>query len=179
MVPLMMHAERSMLVAIDLQARLMPHIAGAPAVVANAQRLIAAADLLKIPVVATEHYAEGIGASLPELGLAGRTIVAKTTFGSCDTPAFLEAVNGTCELIVMGCETHVCVLQTVLGLLERERRVFVVQDATASRHHDNKAAALTRMARHGAEIVTTEMVVFEWLGRREHPQFKAVFSLIK
>jgi nicotinamidase-related amidase len=82
-------------------------------------------------------------------------------------------------VVVAGCEAHVCVLQTVLGLIDSGRRVFVVQDAIGSRRAENKEAAVRRMERHGAEIVTTEMVVFEWLGSAEHPRFREAVALIK
>ncbi len=70
-------------------------------------------------------------------------------------------------------------LQTALGLIERGRRVFVVRDAIGSRRAESKEAAIARMARHGVEIVTAEMVVFEWLGTAEHPRFKEAAALIK
>jgi nicotinamidase-related amidase len=76
-------------------------------------------------------------------------------------------------------EAHVCVLQTVLGLLDRSRRAYVVADAIGSRRPDSKAAALARLERAGAEIVTTEMVLFEWLGTAEDPKFKPVIGLVK
>jgi nicotinamidase-related amidase len=81
--------------------------------------------------------------------------------------------------VVTGCEAHVCVLQTVLGLLDRGLRVQVVADAIGSRREQNRDAALARMARHGAQIVTTEMVVFEWLEDATHPRFREAVALIK
>jgi nicotinamidase-related amidase len=73
----------------------------------------------------------------------------------------------------------VCVLQTALGLLDRSRRVYVVADAVGSRRPENKKAALRRLERAGAEVVTTEMVIFEWLGSAEDPAFKSVIALVK
>ena len=70
-------------------------------------------------------------------------------------------------------------LQTVLGMIEAGRRVFVVTDASGSRASENKSAAIRRMQRHGAEMVTTEMVLFEWLGTAEHPMFREAVALIK
>ncbi len=81
--------------------------------------------------------------------------------------------------MICGWETHVCVGQTVLTLLENRRRVIVVQDATGSRAAESKAAGLQRMGRHGAEIVTTEMVLFEWLRTADHPQFRTMSKLIR
>lgn len=170
-------AAQSQLLLIDFQARLMPAIAGGAESVANARRLAAAARLLGVPVVVTEQNPKGLGATLEELTGAG-PVIAKTAFGACGEPAFLDALRPDCALIVAGCETHVCVLQTVLGLLAARRRVCVVADAVGSRTPENKAAGLARMAAQGAEIVTTEMVVFEWLRASTHPQFQAARKLI-
>src|SRR5947209_5226593 len=83
------------------------------------------------------------------------------TFSATAAPGLLEALPAGRELVVCGCEAHVCVLQTVLGLIAAGRRVWLVEDATGSRSPENRAAAIRRMAAHGAEVVTTEMVVFE------------------
>ena len=170
-------AAQSQLLLIDFQTRLMPAIAGGAAAVANARRLADAAGLLDVPVLATEQNPRGLGSTVAELAGAG-PVVAKTSFGACGEPAFLDALRPGGALVVTGCETHVCVLQTVLGLLAAKRRVCVVADAVGSRDPENKAAGLARMAAHGAEIVTTEMVVFEWLRASTHPQFQAARRLI-
>jgi nicotinamidase-related amidase len=83
------------------------------------------------------------------------------------------------DIMVAGCEAHVCVMQTALGLLDAGRRVYLVRDAVASRRAESKETAVARLARHGAEIVTTEMVLFEWLGSAEHPRFRDIIALIK
>jgi nicotinamidase-related amidase len=167
------------LILIDYQARLMPAIAGAADVLVEARRLIAGADLLGVRVIVTEQNPAGIGPTVPELGLAGRTTIEKVAFGACAEPAFLDAIGTTGDLVVAGCEAHVCVLQTVLGLLDLNRRVFVVADACGSRRDISKVTALARMARHGAEIVTAEMVMFEWLRTSDHPQFRAAVRVVK
>lgn len=175
----LMHADRSMLVMVDYQARLMPAIAGAGDVIANARRLLASADHLGVPVVVTEQNAKGIGPTTGELDVGGRRVIAKHTFGSCATPEFIAAIADYPDIILAGCEAHVCVLQTVLGLLELGRRVFLVRDATGARTAESKDTALARMAHNGAEIVTTEMVIFEWLRSSEHAHFKAAIALVK
>jgi nicotinamidase-related amidase len=83
------------------------------------------------------------------------------------------------SVVIAGCEAHICLLQTALGLLEEEFEVWVVTDACASRSERNRDAAFDRLAGAGAELLTTEMVAFEWLRTAEHPQFKAVQALIK
>lgn len=171
-------AKNAMLVVIDFQAKLMPAIHDGETVLLNAGRLAEAARLLDVPAVLTEQYPRGLGTTVPELaGVA--PAVAKMSFDACGEPAFLEAVAGDRELVVCGCEAHVCVGQTVLTLLEHRRRVVVVADAIGSRAPQSRAIALKRMASHGAEIVTTEMVLFEWLGSAEHPQFRTVSKLIR
>jgi len=95
------------------------------------------------------------------------------------TPAVRERLPDRPDIIVAGWEAHVCVLQTVLGLLGAGRRPCVVCDAVGSRRPESRDVALRRMERHGAEIVTAEMVVFEWLGGADHPRFREVLALVK
>ncbi|HRK24123.1 MAG TPA: isochorismatase family protein [Beijerinckiaceae bacterium] len=166
------------LILIDLQERLLPAIEGGAVAVENARRLAEAATRLDVPIIRTEHYPKGLGTTVAPLAGYGR-MIEKITFNSCGEPAFVEAVAGAASLVVAGCETHVCLLQTVLGLLARGHRVHVVEDAAGSRTGESKRAALRRMRREGAEIVTTEMVIFEWLVRGDHPAFKPVSALIR
>lgn len=170
-------AKNAMLVVIDFQAKLMPAIHQGEAVLLNAGRLAEAARLLGVPTVLTEQYPHGLGATVPALAEVGPA-VTKMSFDAGE-PAFLEAVAGDRELVVCGCEAHVCVGQTVLTLLEHRRRVVVVADAIGSRVPQSREVAIARMASHGAEIVTTEMVLFEWLRSAEHPQFRTVSKLIR
>ena len=174
----LMNAKRSRLVIIDFQARLMPAIHDGPRLVANAAKLVAAAKLLEVPIVMTEQNPAGLGATVPELAEAASAI-AKMSFDSCGAPGFIDAIAGDDDLILCGCEAHVCVGQTALSLLEHKRRVLVVQDAVGSRAPESKEVALRRLERSGAEIVTTEMVVFEWLRTAEHPHFRGAAKLIK
>jgi nicotinamidase-related amidase len=172
---------RSVLALIDFQERLMPAIAGGDEAVANAGRLLAAAEALRVPVLATEQNPKGLGGTVPELVRpdGAHPVVAKMSFDACQASGVVDALPAGHHIVVAGCEAHVCVLQTVLGLLDRSRRVYVVADAVGSRRPENKEAALRRLERAGAEIVTTEMVVFEWLGTADDPAFKSVIALVK
>lgn len=172
-------AETSLLLLIDFQARLMPAIEGGSAAVANGRRLADAADLLDVPVLATEQNPSGLGPTVPDLARPGADVIAKMTFDATRAPGLRERIGGRGGIVVAGCEAHVCVLQTVLGLLDAGLRPFVARDAVASRRAESKAAALARMERHGAEIVTAEMVIFEWLGSADHPRFRDALALIK
>ena len=94
-------------------------------------------------------------------------------------PAASEEPEGRNTIVIAGCEAHVCLMQTALGLLEEEFEVWVVTDACSSRSERNRDAAFDRLAGAGAELVTTEMVAFEWLRTAEHPVFREVLGLVK
>jgi nicotinamidase-related amidase len=188
-------------VLIDLQAKLLPAIFEGPQVLQNALRLAKVAQMMRVPITVTEQYPEGLGATLPELSEFAREPLVKTEFSAVDAglievlqeigtpkaspnaksvPKHLQKApaNTRTDIIFAGCEAHVCVLQTVMGLLE-DFDVYVVTDACSSRTERNRDAAYDRLAAEGASLVTTEMVLFEWLRSSEHTQFKAVQALIK
>jgi nicotinamidase-related amidase len=173
-------AESAVVLLIDLQERLMPAIYDGDVVVARAVRLAEAARLLDVPIRATEQYPQGLGPIVPPLAAYPQAVLAKTTFSATQDPGFSGLLPaGVSEIIVAGCEAHVCVLQTVLGLLGRGRRVLLVADAVGSRDPDDRAVALDRARQHGAEVVTSEMVLFEWLRDAQHPRFREVQKLLK
>ncbi|WP_444666254.1 isochorismatase family protein [Cereibacter changlensis] len=176
---LTLEAARSELLIIDIQTRLMPAIQEGPAVLARARQLVTAADRLGVPLLATEQNPAGLGPTVAGLLPEGAEVLPKMSFDALGAPAIAARLTGDRTLVVAGCEAHVCVLQTVLGLLQRGRRVQVVADAVGSRHAANRKAALKRMRQAGAGIVTTEMVLFEWLGSAEHPAFREIVALIK
>lgn len=170
---------RSALLLVDFQARLMPAIDDGTRLVANARRLLDAAQLFDIPVLCTEQNADGLGPTVPELQSAAGSTAAKMTFDATRMLGFLAALPDRPDLVVAGCETHVCVLQTVLGLLRAGRRIVIVRDAVGSRRAESKETALSRMERNGAEIVTTEMVLFEWLETATDPRLRKVLDLVR
>lgn len=158
----------------------MPVIDDGGTVVARAVRLAEAAGLLGVPICATEQYPDGLGPTVSPLAAHPQLVLAKTSFSAVDDPGFATLLPpGTAEVVVAGCEAHVCVLQTVLGLLAADHRVVVVADAVGSRDPRDKAAALDRARRHGAEVVTSEMVLFEWLRDSRHPRFREVHALLR
>jgi len=132
-----------------------------------------------IPRLFTEQNAKGLGPTVEELLVEKDRLVHKQFFDACREDRFLEHIPADGHIVVVGCEAHVCVQQTVLGLLDASRKAYVVRDAIGSRRPEDKDTAIRRMERHGAEIVTTKMVVFEWLRTAEHPQFRQAIALIK
>ena len=171
--------ETSALLVVDFQSRLMPAIEDGAAVVANAQRLLDGARLLDVPVLFTEENASGLGSTLPELRAEAGNVAHKMSFDACRAPGFFDSLPDRPEIVICGCETHVCVLQTALGLLRAGRRVFAVRDAMGSRRSESKEAAIRRLERNGAEIVTTEMVLFEWLATAEDQRLDRVIALVR
>ncbi|MBK9440917.1 MAG: isochorismatase family protein [Comamonadaceae bacterium] len=200
---MLLDAELSQLVLVDYQPRLMPAIFEGPLVLANAVKLAQMARLLQVPVVGTEQNPSKLGENAPEIRSLCQRTLAKMQFSGVEEglgewlrppvkpvagnarslPKHLQKPANTPternSIVISGCEAHVCLLQTALHLLEDEFDVWVVTDACSSRTERNRDAAFDRLAGAGAELVTTEMVAFEWLRSAEHAQFKAVQLLIK
>ncbi|MBP1777751.1 MAG: hypothetical protein H6Q86_3761, partial [candidate division NC10 bacterium] len=175
---------QAVLVVIDVQAKLTPAM---PSRVYERMRattamLVEAAQLLGIPVVTTEQYPQGIGHTVPELAAACKNgVIEKTSFGCCGEPAFAGALRqlGRQQLLVTGMEAHVCVYQTVLGLLAAGYHVHLVRDAICSRHKEDFRAGVSNAARAGAVVSTAEVVLFQLLKDSRHEQFRAISKLIK
>ncbi len=177
-----MDAAQSTLVLVDYQARLMPAIHDAPAVTANGVLLARAAHALRIPVIGTEQNPAGLGPNVEAIRAECQSTLAKMHFDACADGllgALADARPQATQVVVAGCETHVCLMQTALGLLRGGKRVWVVASACGSRRGSDHAAAMARLAQAGASIVTHEMVLFEWLGDCRNAAFKDVLKLIK
>jgi nicotinamidase-related amidase len=177
-----MIAQASTLLLVDYQARLMPAIHDADAVVATGVLLAQAARVLNIPVIGTEQNPAGLGSNVEQIRTQCRLTLAKTHFDACadGLVQLLQDVNPDGrQVVVAGCEAHVCMLQTALGLLRAGKQVWVVANASGSRRPADQAAAMARLAQAGATIVTHEMVLFEWLGDCRHPKFRDVLKIVK
>jgi nicotinamidase-related amidase len=182
-----MDRQRSQLLLIDLQARLVPAIVDGAEVVAAAARLAAFARRLSVPITASEQYRKGLGATVGELrdALGNDTpVLEKIAFSCLGDPGLAARIaelrgEGHDQVVVAGVEAHVCVGQSVLDLRANGLEVFVVAEAVGSRKPASKALALERMARAGATVVDAEMVAFEWLERAGTPEFKDLQALIK
>lgn len=175
--------DQAVLLVIDLQEKLVPHIHGIEAVVANTRRLIRAARALGLPILLTEQYPEGIGPTTANLlpDLEGCPAIAKRTFSCWREPAFRERLAGLgrTQAILAGVETHVCVFQTGADLRRAGYQVQVVSDAVSSRTEANKAVGLGRLAAAGADLSSVESCLFELLGTSACPEFKSVLALVK
>lgn len=176
-----LNAQSTALLLIDVQERINGVMADQSHLVRQ-EVLLEAFDVLDLPVVTTEQYPKGLGPTVPNLAtLLPSAAVEKTTFSCARQPEAMEAIEATGrkQIVVTGIETHVCVLQTTLDLLERGYEVHVPHDAVNSRRNTDKEWALHRMAAAGAVITTTESVLFELLNRSGTDDFKAVSKLVK
>jgi nicotinamidase-related amidase len=200
---MLLDAAQSQLVLVDYQARLMPVVFEGTLVLANAVRLAQVARLMAVPTWGTEQSPSKLGENSAELKVLCAQTLSKMHFSAMEEglgewlrppakapqgnarslPKHLQKpVNQVPErnmVVIAGCEAHICLLQTALDLLEDEFEVWVVTDACSSRTERNRDAAFDRLAGAGAELVTTEMAIFEWLRTAEHPVFKAVQDLVK
>jgi nicotinamidase-related amidase len=171
------------LVVIDLQDSLLPKIQNGEAVVEKSVKLIQFARILELPIIWTEQYPKGLGPTTERVAkeLQGLPSLPKTSFSCFMAPEFEEAVSasGRRQLLVFGVEAHICIMQTVLAGLSRGLEMYVPADAVGSRMQTECEAGLARMRAHGAEIVTTEMAMFEILRFSGTPEFKKVLPLFK
>ena len=178
--PRILAAHDSMLLLVDMQTGLLPAIAESEALVARTERLLAAARRLGIPVVATEHCADKIGATDERLASLANEVLHKVHFDAtreADTVRRLPV--GRHNVLVVGTEAHVCVLQTALGLANSGLIPWLVADCIGSRRESDRAAALQRWLSSGGNIVSSEMAIFEWMGVATHPEFRDVLALVK
>lgn len=200
---MLIDVEDSQLVLVDFQPKLHAAMHEAQPVWANAVRLAQAAQRLHVPVWGTEQNPSKLGALPPELRSVCQRVLAKMQFSAVEEglaewlqpPAAAPRGNarslprhlqkpqpeqgGRKSIVLAGVEAHVCLLQTALDLLEEEFEVWLVTDACTSRTERNRDAAYDRLAGAGAELVTTEMVIFEWLRSAEHPDFKELQTLVR
>jgi nicotinamidase-related amidase len=181
--PAMLDAARSQLVLVDYQARLMPAIHGNEAVVRNAALLAQLAKALLVPTMATEQIPAKLGPSVPEVAEVVTNVLAKSHFDAyadgLRDPVRRTVADGFEQVLIAGCEAHVCLLQTALGMLADGLAIWVVSDACGSRSEHNKLAAMQRLRDAGATLVTTEMVGFEWVRHAGHPAFKTLQALVR
>jgi nicotinamidase-related amidase len=177
--------DSSALVVIDLQAKLVPAIFESERVIRNAQLLLRLAELLKLPVILTTQNAAGLGPTVPEIQAltTGIKPIDKTSFGCFGDEAFKRELKARAPqantLLVAGIESHICVTQTVLGALGDGYLAHIAEDAVSSRTPENWRAGLHRMERAGAVMSSTEMMIYELLGRSGTAEFRAMLPFLK
>lgn len=175
---MLLRKDDSILLLIDVQEKLTPLVQQAQALINACVWMLKLAHRLQVPVLVSEQYSKGLGATLPSLlaCLPDHNPVEKVYFSCMQDPNYptrLKAFHKK-QVVLIGIETHVCVLQTALDLIDHGYEVFVVVDAVSSRHELDYKYALKRMKQCGAHLVTAEMVFFEWVGCAGTSEFKAL-----
>lgn len=179
---MLLERDRSLLLMVDIQERLLPAMAEAATVVKNGGRLLEAARTLAVPVVVSEQYPAGLGRTVPELAnlAPANAVHEKMEFSCFANPGLRAALSSEGrQTVIFGIEAHVCVLQTAIEMAVDRRDVTIVVDAIGSRANDSKELALRRMQDAGVRLATTEMVLFEWLRQAGTPEFKMISRLIR
>lgn len=175
--------EHSCGLIIDIQDKLYPHIHKFDVLTRNSSILIRGLKILNIPVLLTQQYTKGLGETVPEIRELTSEVnpIEKNSFSCCDEPVFMDALKklGKKYVVIAGIETHVCILQTTLDLINHSYIPVVIEDCVASRDKRNKKIALERMRQEGAIISTYESVLFELCRFAGNEQFKQISKLVK
>ena len=180
----LLNRRTSRLLVVDIQGKL---VALFPdeiqhKLIATSRFVCEGARIFGIPMVATEQYPKGLGSTVPQLTEFFETRLEKKRFSAVEClgwPPAAEAQDDRFQIVIIGMETHVCVLQTVLDLLALGYQTYVVVDALAARGSSDHSAAIERMANSGAVLVTAEGVLFEWCESADAAEFKQLSNLIK
>jgi nicotinamidase-related amidase len=170
---------QSILILIDLQKKLMPAIQNSELLIKQCLRLTEIARLLSIPVIGTEQNPKGLGENIPEIKQQCNQTIVKQFFDACQDGLIEALPKNRHQLFIAGCESHVCMMQTALGLIDSGYQVHIIQDAVGSRFSIDKEVALDRLQQAGAKLLTTEMLAFEWIKTSQHPQFADILKAIK
>jgi nicotinamidase-related amidase len=173
---------RSMVLVVDMQERLLAAIPEGPVLTAQVGFLLRAAAVLGVPCLATEQYPQGLGATVePLVPLLPAERPAKVAFSCLAVPQVRQLLRAQArdQVVLVGIEAHVCVLQTALALLNDSVQVFVAVDAVGSRFGIDRDTALARLERAGVVPTTCETCVFEWLGGADHPEFRTISRLVR
>lgn len=176
---MLMKRQDSLLLVIDVQEHLAPVMESPREVINNCSRLIKTARELGVPFLITEQYPQGLGATMIDLRQAageGAEYLPKLEFSCVQNQAILDKIkaSGRHQIVICGLESHICVTQTALELKNLGFEIFVVTDAVSSRRALEAVVAFQRLAVHGVDVVSAEMVVYEWLGRAGTPEFKSL-----
>jgi Amidases related to nicotinamidase len=185
--------EDAVLIGIDFQERLMPAMKNKEELELAAVKLIKGCRILGVPVIMTQQYTKGLGATIPSIAsaltdplsedipAAEFVPIEKTSFSAMGEPSFVERLEklGKKSVIIAGIEAHVCVQQTVIDLLEKGYHVFIANDCIASRSNNDKKYSQRRMGDTGAIGTTCESILFELLRGAKEPGFKQISALVK
>ena len=179
----MLSSDKVVMVVVDVQERLIPHIWEKEKIIKNMQILIKGMEILNVPILLTEQYPEGLGETIPQIKklLSDVSPISKMTFDCSNNKNFMDRINGLKrkQVLLCGIESHVCIYQTAIGLRDAGYEVQVVADSVSSRREANKEIALQRMRNSWVGITSVETVLFELLKTAEGKEFKEILKLVR
>ena len=180
----MIKIDDCVLVIIDQQDKLVQASESSDNIVINTAKLAKAADILSIPTIVTEQYPQGLGetAAILKNNLPQETVfVEKTSFSAVNEAEFAKKFSATRrnQILLCGIETHICVLQTALGFMEKGLDVYIIKDCCSSRHQKDHETAIELLRQYGAGIINIEIALFDLIKTSKHPNFKEIQALIK
>lgn len=174
---------RSGLIVIDMQKKLLKVMNNNDDLIANTVKLISGFKIFKIPILLTEQNPEALGETATPLKkiLGKKNVKQKDTFSCCGIDGFIHHIRSMKldQLVICGIECHICVLQTAMDLLSEDFQVSVVMDCTSSRKESDYRNSLERMSKEGISVTTYESVLFEFLKDSQCDEFKKIADLIK
>lgn len=179
----MLTQETTGLIIIDVQGKLARIVNESEKLVSNLEKLIRGCQILSIPIIYAEQNPKGLGSTIPEIGklLSPQKPVEKYTFNALENEAFKKAIleSNRKQWLICGIEAHICVYQTVLGLLSHNFEIEVVADCVSSKSKDSVELALEKLQNKGAGLTNVEMCLYELVKDSRREIFKEILTLIK
>lgn len=176
----MLDTNNSILVIIDIQEKLVKAASNGEKTIINTSKISQAAQILSIPVIITEQYPKGLGATVESITGSDAFIIEKSSFSAFKEPEFEQKIKSLNrkQVILCGIETHICVLQTAIDLYKNGYEVYVLKDCVSSRSEEEQNSGLELLKQYGIKVITVEIALFQWLKSSKHPQFKDIQKLI-
>lgn len=178
-----LNSDNSVLLIIDIQEKLLNAVFNKESLIKKSEIITKASGILNLPVIITEQYPKGLGSTVEYIrnAVPNAQIFEKNTFSALDNNEIFQAIKNSNkkQIVLFGIETHICVNQTANALVEAGYEVNVISDACGSRVLFEHTAGIDRMKSNGANIITAEIALFEWLKSSKHPNFKEIQALIK
>jgi nicotinamidase-related amidase len=178
-----LNKENTIAIVVDVQEKLLPHMFNNDEILANCLKMVNGLRAMNVPIVVTQQYTKGLGNTIDEISTAieNFSFIEKLTFSCYREPSFIKVLNrsGKRNVIIMGIESHVCVLQTALDLLYNNFNPIVVTDAIGSRKQNDMKITLWRMRDVGCVMTTTESILFELCIQAGTEEFKTISKLVK
>ncbi|KAF9158618.1 Isochorismatase domain-containing protein 1 [Actinomortierella ambigua] len=173
------HRSTTAFLLCDIQERFRSLIWQYPSVIATAQKMVASHKILDVPLIVTEHYPKAFGLTVPEIDVSSAQVNLSKTKFSMYIPEVKKELKGVKSVVLFGIESHVCVLQTALDLLEDNIDVHVLADGVSSINQSEVEIALNRIKAAGGYVTTSESILFQLVGDATDEKFKAISKLVK